>query len=98
MVSVDVPVHDEEGVMETVIAAEGLVVIVQEGVDVTVPVLVLDGVWVREGVGNGVWVGDVPLLGVRDPVCVPLRVDVLVKVLVGVPDIVFEGVRVYVGV
>jgi len=47
-----------------VIAAEGLVVMVQEGVDVTVPVLVLDGVWVYEGVGRGVWVGERSLLGV----------------------------------
>ena len=50
--------------MDTVIAAEGLGVVVQEGVDDTVPVLVLDGVWVCEGVGNGVWVGERSLLGV----------------------------------
>ena len=42
--SADVPDHDEEGMMDTVIAAEGLGVVVQEGVDDTVPVLVLDGV------------------------------------------------------
>ena len=64
MVSADVPDHDEEGMMDTVIAAEGLGVVVQEGVDDTVPVLVLDGVWVCEGVGNGVWVGERSLLGV----------------------------------
>ena len=62
--SADGPDHDEEGVMDTVIAAEGLGVVVQEGVDDTVPVLVLDGVWVCEGVGNGVWVGERSLLGV----------------------------------